>query len=215
MCAWKQCKNMNAMYDAQAQFPLSHHVKSKLLWSAFEKFRWSWWTIMYRVLRMKWQQTQLTLIKIKSANTLKKNKIKQIQIWFSWWRSYWRRVYGSCWIACTRQHLAVHLMTQQMVPCRDRLYIRTSVSSQSAETGAKTHITAVASTGAHKVQQFFFVFFPFICQHLHRQGVANTLWYDEAGQSPRTVRTDPAVRKSASDSLIRNMHTNRQPEMIL
>lgn len=44
--------------------------------------------------------------------------------------------------------------------------------------------------------------------------VANMHWYDEAGQSPRTVRTDLPVRKSVSDSLIRNMHTSRQPEMI-
>lgn len=84
------------------------------------------------------------------------------------------------------------------------------VSSQSVETSAKIHITAVAAREAQKVLQFFTL----ICQHRHRRGVANTLWYDEAGQSPRTVRTDLAVRKSASDSLIRNMRTNRQPEMI-
>lgn len=53
--------------------------------------------------------------------------------------------------------------------------------------------------------------FTLICQHW---GVANTHRYDEAGQFPRTVRTDLAVTKSVSDILIRNMHTSRQPDMI-
>lgn len=102
-------------------------------------------------------------------------------------------------------------MTQEMVPCRDRLCITAAVSSQSAETGAKIHITAVAPTGAQKVRQFFRL----ICQHLHRRGVANTFWYDEARQPLRTVRADLALRESVPDSLIRNMHTSRQPEMVL
>lgn len=59
------------------------------------------------------------------------------------------------------------------------------------------------------------VFSHLICQHLHRRGVANTFWYNDARQPPRTVRADLALRESVSDSLIRNMHTSRQPEMVL
>lgn len=122
-------------------------------------------------------------------------------------RSSWCKT-GLHWTACTWQHLAMHLMTQQMLPCRDRLWSRASRNSQCTEL-AKMHITAGALAEVQQVLQLFTL----ICQHLHRQGIANTHWYDEAGQS-RRVRTDLAVRKSVSDSLIWNMHTSRQPEMI-
>lgn len=124
-------------------------------------------------------------------------------------RSSWCNT-GLHWTARTWQHLAMHLITQQMPPCRDTLWSRASRNSQCEESGAKIRIAAVAPTEAQQVLQLFTL----ICQHLHRQGIANMRWYDEAGQSPRTGRTDLAVRKSVSDSLIWNMHTSRQPEMV-
>lgn len=39
-------------------------------------------------------------------------------------------------------------------------------------------------------------------------------WYDETGQSSCTAKTDLTVRNPVSDSLIRNMPSSRQPEMI-
>lgn len=123
----------------------------------------------------KQNDSKFSLCKSKSNQSALVRKLK-VDISCSCRGPYWSRVHEPCWTVCTWQHLAMHLMTQEMVPCRDRLCIRVAVISQSAEPGAKIHITAVAPTAAQKVLQFFSL----ICQHLHRREVANTFWYDEA-----------------------------------
>lgn len=111
--------------------------------------------------------------------------------------------HGPCWTVCT-------WWLSRWCPTGTDSGPGHQESSQSEETSAEIYITAVAAREAQKVLQFFTL----ICQHCYRRGVANTLWYDEAGQSPPSMRTDLAVRKSASDSLIRNMCTSRLPEMV-